>query len=165
MCLQVILHSMHKYLPRLHIIQSPDPCSPFSGGYLRFTFPEAAFIAVTAYQNAEVKKHAWFWKVLCDRINRILTHVLRTWSVHVDNNELWQEVDVLRNYRMFRWASMKSLVWVALLRQNMDTAWTAIFLCTLFNESLFISPQVTKLKIDNNPFAKGFRDSGLNRKR
>ncbi|XP_067112691.1 T-box transcription factor TBX6L [Osmerus mordax] len=73
----VILHSMHKYLPRLHIIQSPDPCSPFSGGYLCFTFPEAAFIAVTAYQNAEV----------------------------------------------------------------------------------------TKLKIDNNPFAKGFRDSGLNRKR
>lgn len=73
----VILHSMHKYLPRLHIIQSPDPCSPLSGGYLHFTFPEAAFIAVTAYQNTEIKK----------------------------------------------------------------------------------------LKINNNPFAKGFRDNGLNRKR
>ncbi|XP_035288235.1 T-box transcription factor TBX6L [Anguilla anguilla] len=73
----VILHSMHKYQPRLHILQTPDPCGPHSRGYLRFTFPEAAFIAVTAYQN----------------------------------------------------------------------------------------PQITKLKIDNNPFAKGFRDHGLNGKR
>ncbi|XP_026067076.1 T-box transcription factor TBX6L-like [Carassius auratus] len=74
----VVLHSMHKYQPRLHIVQSPDACNPHnSGGYLRFTFPEAAFIAVTAYQNQEI----------------------------------------------------------------------------------------TKLKIDNNPFAKGFRDNGLNRKR
>nr|XP_055056006.1 T-box transcription factor TBX6L [Misgurnus anguillicaudatus] len=74
----VVLHSMHKYQPRLHIVQSPDPGNPYvHGGYLRFTFPEAAFIAVTAYQNQEI----------------------------------------------------------------------------------------TKLKIDNNPFAKGFRDNGLNRKR
>ncbi|CAM4539707.1 unnamed protein product [Leuciscus chuanchicus] len=74
----VVLHSMHKYQPRLHIVQSPDPCNPHNpGGYLRFTFPEAAFVAVTAYQNQEI----------------------------------------------------------------------------------------TKLKIDNNPFAKGFRDNGLNRKR
>uniref|UniRef100_A0AAR2KFI9 T-box domain-containing protein n=1 Tax=Pygocentrus nattereri TaxID=42514 RepID=A0AAR2KFI9_PYGNA len=72
----VILHSMHKYQPRLHIVQAPDPCRAQPGAYLRFTFPEAAFIAVTAYQNHEI----------------------------------------------------------------------------------------TKLKIDNNPFAKGFRDNGLNRK-
>ncbi|XP_035383285.1 T-box transcription factor TBX6L isoform X2 [Electrophorus electricus] len=71
--LHIVLHSMHKYQPRLHIVQAPDPC----GGYLRFTLPEAAFIAVTAYHNHEI----------------------------------------------------------------------------------------TKLKIDNNPFAKGFRDDGLNRKR
>ncbi|CAB1352489.1 unnamed protein product [Coregonus sp. 'balchen'] len=56
---------------------SPDPHNPLSGDYLCFTFPEATFIAVTAYQNSEI----------------------------------------------------------------------------------------TKLKIGNNPFAKGFRDSGLNRKR
>ncbi|KAM9539170.1 LOW QUALITY PROTEIN: T-box transcription factor TBX6L-like [Salvelinus alpinus] len=72
----VVLHSMYKYQPRLHIVLSPDPHSPLSGDYLRFTFPEAAFIAVTAYQNSEI----------------------------------------------------------------------------------------TKLKIDNNPFAKGFRDNGLNGK-
>ncbi|KAF5903157.1 T-box transcription factor TBX6L-like, partial [Clarias magur] len=73
----VMLHSMHKYQPRLHIVQAPDPCGGHSGGYLRFTFPEAGFIAVTSYQNQEI----------------------------------------------------------------------------------------TKLKIDNNPFAKGFRDNGLSRKR
>uniref|UniRef100_A0A3P9AKB0 T-box domain-containing protein n=1 Tax=Esox lucius TaxID=8010 RepID=A0A3P9AKB0_ESOLU len=73
----VVLHSMQKYQPRLHIVQSPDPHNPPLGGYLCFTLPQAAFIAVTAYQNSEI----------------------------------------------------------------------------------------TKLKIDNNPFAKGFRDNGLNRKR
>uniref|UniRef100_A0A673KL25 T-box transcription factor TBX6L-like n=1 Tax=Sinocyclocheilus rhinocerous TaxID=307959 RepID=A0A673KL25_9TELE len=53
----VVVHSMHKYQPRLHIVQSPDPCNPHnSGGYLRFTFPEAAFKAVTAYQNQEITK-------------------------------------------------------------------------------------------------------------
>ncbi|TSL28147.1 T-box transcription factor TBX6L [Bagarius yarrelli] len=51
----VVLHSMHKYQPRLHIVQAPDPCRGHSGGYLRFTFPEAAFIAVTSYQNQELK--------------------------------------------------------------------------------------------------------------
>ncbi|XP_036379182.1 T-box transcription factor TBX6L [Megalops cyprinoides] len=52
----VILHSMHKYQPRLHILQTPEPSSGHSGGCLRFTFPEAAFIAVTAYQNSEITK-------------------------------------------------------------------------------------------------------------
>nr|XP_006641063.1 PREDICTED: T-box transcription factor TBX6L-like [Lepisosteus oculatus]XP_015223037.1 PREDICTED: T-box transcription factor TBX6L-like [Lepisosteus oculatus]XP_015223038.1 PREDICTED: T-box transcription factor TBX6L-like [Lepisosteus oculatus] len=73
----VVLHSMHKYLPRLHVVQAADVCSQRWGAYLHFAFPDAAFIAVTAYQNAEI----------------------------------------------------------------------------------------TKLKIDNNPFAKGFRDYGLNSKR
>ncbi|KAJ8342898.1 hypothetical protein SKAU_G00328260 [Synaphobranchus kaupii] len=63
--------------PHIVYCRPLTPCSPLSGGYLRFTFPEAAFIAVTAYQN----------------------------------------------------------------------------------------PEITKLKIDNNPFAKGFRDHGLNSKR
>nr|XP_046159922.1 uncharacterized protein LOC123998805 [Oncorhynchus gorbuscha] len=52
----VVLHSMHKYQPCLHIVLSPDPHSPLSGDYLHFTFPEAAFIAVTAYQNSEVQR-------------------------------------------------------------------------------------------------------------
>ncbi|XP_041096760.1 T-box transcription factor TBX6L isoform X2 [Polyodon spathula] len=73
----VILHSMHKYQPRLHVVQATDLYSQQWGPYLRFTFPEAAFIGVTSYQNNEI----------------------------------------------------------------------------------------TKLKIDNNPFAKGFRDYGLNSKR
>ncbi|XP_076867778.1 T-box transcription factor TBX6L isoform X2 [Brachyhypopomus gauderio] len=54
--LHIVLHSMHKYQPRLHIVQSPDPGGAYCGGYLRFTLPEAAFIAVTAYQNHEITK-------------------------------------------------------------------------------------------------------------
>lgn len=67
---QVVLHSMHKYQPRLHIVQSPDPSNPhMHGGYLRFTFPEAAFIAVTAYQNQEVKIYATHVKCSLDMSN------------------------------------------------------------------------------------------------
>ncbi|MBN3283896.1 TBX6L factor, partial [Polyodon spathula] len=50
----VILHSMHKYQPRLHVVQATDLYSQQWGPYLRFTFPEAAFIGVTSYQNNEV---------------------------------------------------------------------------------------------------------------
>ncbi|MGH0142564.1 UNVERIFIED_CONTAM: hypothetical protein FKN15_014831 [Acipenser sinensis] len=52
----VILHSMHKYQPRLHIVQATDLYSQQWGPYLRFTFPEAAFIGVTSYQNNEITK-------------------------------------------------------------------------------------------------------------
>lgn len=48
----VILNSMHKYMPRLHIIEvssrTGDPPHHI------FTFPETQFIAVTAYQNTDV---------------------------------------------------------------------------------------------------------------
>ncbi|MGH0175284.1 UNVERIFIED_CONTAM: hypothetical protein FKN15_070146 [Acipenser sinensis] len=53
---KVILHSMHKYQPRLHIVQATDLYSQQWGPYLRFTFPEAAFIGVTSYQNNEITK-------------------------------------------------------------------------------------------------------------
>uniref|UniRef100_A0A671LZY9 T-box transcription factor 16, like n=1 Tax=Sinocyclocheilus anshuiensis TaxID=1608454 RepID=A0A671LZY9_9TELE len=47
----------------------------------------------------------------------------------------------------------------------------SIYLRFTFPEAAFIAvtayqnQEITKLKIDNNPFAKGFRDNGLNRKR
>lgn len=53
----IVLQSLHKYQPRLHITEvkedgTEDPfrsCKP-----LTFIFPETQFIAVTAYQNADV---------------------------------------------------------------------------------------------------------------
>lgn len=45
----LVLNSMHKYMPRLHICLADDARS-----IRTFTFPETKFIAVTAYQNADV---------------------------------------------------------------------------------------------------------------
>lgn len=45
----IILKSMHRYLPRLHVVLQDDAKSVKT-----FTFDETHFIAVTAYQNADV---------------------------------------------------------------------------------------------------------------
>jgi hypothetical protein len=59
--LKIILNSMHKYIPRLHIIQAVNSSNndtklsmaPFDNVNI-FVFPETQFIAVTAYQNEQV---------------------------------------------------------------------------------------------------------------
>ena len=56
----IILNSMHKYIPRLHI----SPCVNADAisttldtkNLMSFTFRETQFIAVTAYQNTDVSK-------------------------------------------------------------------------------------------------------------
>lgn len=48
---QVILNSMHKYLPCMKIMCQSDGMSQ------SFTFPETSFIAVTAYQSTGVSSH------------------------------------------------------------------------------------------------------------
>ena len=52
--LQIILHSMHRYHPRFHIIQADDMFSVRWSVFQTFTFPETSFMAVTAYQNTKV---------------------------------------------------------------------------------------------------------------
>ncbi|TNN40164.1 MAX gene-associated protein [Liparis tanakae] len=54
----VVLHSMHRYIPRLHVIPVPDgpepsPSQPVVLGpeSMTFTFPQTEFMAVTTYQN------------------------------------------------------------------------------------------------------------------
>lgn len=56
----IVLQSLHKYQPRLHVTEAkqgeleeahPSLCTQ------TFTFPETQFIAVTAYQNADVSLH------------------------------------------------------------------------------------------------------------
>jgi T-box protein 20 len=46
----IILNSMHKYVPRLHIIEEGKSLTTF-------VFNEAIFTAVTAYQNEMVNKN------------------------------------------------------------------------------------------------------------
>ncbi|KAK7604553.1 hypothetical protein V9T40_005739 [Parthenolecanium corni] len=47
---QVMLNSLHKYEPRVHIVRVGGD----QRGQFMFNFPETQFIAVTAYQNEEV---------------------------------------------------------------------------------------------------------------
>ncbi|XP_015766997.1 PREDICTED: T-box transcription factor TBX20-like [Acropora digitifera] len=53
--LQIVLNSMHKYQPRVHIVKRQDHKSMVidlnSEEVKTFEFPETSFIAVTAYQN------------------------------------------------------------------------------------------------------------------
>lgn len=57
----IILHSMHRYIPRLHVIPVPDGGVHTSGQSvvmgpesMTFTFPQTEFMAVTTYQNFRI---------------------------------------------------------------------------------------------------------------
>lgn len=47
---QIMLNSLHKYEPRMHIVRVGGPRRMITS----HAFPETQFIAVTAYQNEEV---------------------------------------------------------------------------------------------------------------
>ncbi|XP_029113542.1 T-box transcription factor TBX15 [Scleropages formosus] len=59
----IILHSMHKYQPRVHVIRkdfsselSPTKPIPSGDGVKTFSFPETVFTTVTAYQNQQITR-------------------------------------------------------------------------------------------------------------
>ncbi|KAK7907154.1 hypothetical protein WMY93_015766 [Mugilogobius chulae] len=59
----IILHSMHKYQPRVHVIRkefgeelSPVRAVPSGEGTRTFSFPETVFTTVTAYQNQQITR-------------------------------------------------------------------------------------------------------------
>ncbi|XP_067911609.1 T-box-containing protein TBX6L-like [Heterodontus francisci] len=52
----IILHSMHRYQPRFHIVQEENPFGVRWSIFQTFTFPETVFMAVTAYQNEKITK-------------------------------------------------------------------------------------------------------------
>ncbi|XP_069547714.1 T-box transcription factor TBX6 [Brachyistius frenatus] len=49
----IILHSLHRYQPRVHVIEARDVLR-WGGGQHSFVFPETQFITVTAYQNIKI---------------------------------------------------------------------------------------------------------------
>ncbi|XP_047430369.1 MAX gene-associated protein [Mugil cephalus] len=85
----IILHSMHRYIPRLHVIPVPDGVVPTSDKpvvmgpeSITFTFPQTEFMAVTTYQNFQITQlkinHNPFAKGFREdgnnpRLNRIAT--------------------------------------------------------------------------------------------
>ncbi|KAM6985091.1 T-box-containing protein TBX6L-like [Aplochiton taeniatus] len=52
----IIIHSMHRYYPRFHVIQADSPYTVCWGHFQTFSFPETSFTSVTAYQNTKVTK-------------------------------------------------------------------------------------------------------------
>ncbi|KAL0963334.1 hypothetical protein UPYG_G00304860 [Umbra pygmaea] len=54
----IVLQSLHKYQPRLHIVEvtedGVEDMGPTDSKTQTFTFPENQFIAVTAYQNTDI---------------------------------------------------------------------------------------------------------------
>lgn len=112
--LQIILHSLHRYQPRVHVIEARDVLR-WGGGQHSFVFPETQFITVTAYQNNKVPDEIkMLWKVAKDSV--------RHSQSCGESNEVEQVEDS----------------------------------CCCF--------QITELKINANPFAKGFREDGMNSK-
>ncbi|KAM9305768.1 T-box brain protein 1 [Gastrophryne carolinensis] len=76
----VVLQSLHKYQPRLHVVEvnedgTEDSSQP--GRVQTFTFPETQFIAVTAYQNTDITQlkidHNPFAKGFRDNYDTIYT--------------------------------------------------------------------------------------------
>ena len=61
---QIMLNSLHKYEPRLHIIRvgAPDVTKSVTS----YSFSESRFIAVTAYQNEEVRWKFYFSECMTD---------------------------------------------------------------------------------------------------
>ena len=54
--LQVVLNSMHKYQPRIHVIEVGGAQGD-QKNLMTHAFPETQFIGVTAYQNTDVRIH------------------------------------------------------------------------------------------------------------
>lgn len=78
---QIILHSMHKYQPRVHVIRkecgdelSPVKAVPTGDGVKTFSFPETVFTTVTAYQNQQVTNTKLVNTVSCYNFSLISCH-------------------------------------------------------------------------------------------
>ncbi|GCB62194.1 hypothetical protein scyTo_0009477 [Scyliorhinus torazame] len=76
----VVLQSLHKYQPRLHVVEVNEDGAEDSnqpGRVQTFTFPETQFIAVTAYQNTDITQlkidHNPFAKGFRDNYDTIYT--------------------------------------------------------------------------------------------
>ena len=48
---------MHRYQPRIHVVEANDIKWLQFASFTTVSFPETVFMAVTAYQNDQVKKY------------------------------------------------------------------------------------------------------------
>lgn len=153
---QTILNSMHKYQPRFHIVRANDIMKLPYSTFRTYVFPETEFIAVTAYQNEKVtspRHHPHpspphthtntFNLIVCACCSSGCTP--RYWDMTLATGQM-----VYRTVRCILVSRTKKGLLV-------DTGAALIHV-------FFLVLKITQLKIDNNPFAKGFRDTGNGRR-
>jgi len=51
---QIVLNSLHKYQPRIHIVRAANVADVTEEDSMIFVFPETSFMAVTAYQSEQI---------------------------------------------------------------------------------------------------------------
>lgn len=136
----IVLQSLHKYQPRLHIVEvTEDGVEDINNDVKThsFNFPETQFIAVTAYQNTDVSTRP----SLIGDVKQHTPVIPQASSSYVNNT--------LSNML----SSVSIHTFCSLCLQSLSLHLISSPFLTLF----FF--QITQLKIDHNPFAKGFRDN------
>ena len=146
--LQTILNSMHKYQPRFHLVRANDILKLPYSTFRTYVFKETEFIAVTAYQNEKVSAiwHDSFIMLLGALLSRSLIWKKNKTSIFIVFKAGWNHLKLNNQYWLSYFMKVNSdyVYWI-------PNDFTLKFSCFW---------QVTKLKIDHNPFAKGFRDTG-----
>ena len=190
--IQIVLNSLQRYKPCLHITEIPsnylnrsnNTTAASNGGTLvniedfptmTFEFPETSFIAVTAYQSEEVSSFLIFFLLSynCDVRDRgaarypakfqvragFYDTVIISLSYQKMINMALTSATLLHKFcRVSRCAYEKSFKKSDGLFRGLEARKRVLFPINInfLNESFLL--QITQLKIDNNPFAKGFRD-------
>lgn len=140
---------MHRYQPRIHLILRPDASSAnaavtdLESEKLRtFVFPESIFTAVTAYQNQLVSHLS---SPIAHSSLFITSHLRAIQSLRFNFTPRFTRSLIFPAARLVQAPIHDSFLPLSSLFSLSAPLWTA---------------QITKLKIDSNPFAKG-KDCGL----
>jgi len=71
--LQIVLNSMHRYQPRIHLVRWRETGGPITDleceDFRTYIFPETVFTAVTAYQNQLVSNQSKFQNLTLQKVS------------------------------------------------------------------------------------------------
>lgn len=151
-CVQmIVLQSLHKYQPRLHIVEATEDGVEDVNSDVKtqsFTFPETQFIAVTAYQNTDVRLYDFLLSKLLVNCRLVFISICYFYFQPV--------------YFFVIFCNQLSATYCNCMVPVLFTCELFVSLClhiTCYLLFYFVFFQITQLKIDHNPFAKGFRDN------
>ncbi|XP_041669410.1 MAX dimerization protein MGA a isoform X3 [Cheilinus undulatus] len=117
-----ILSPMHRYLPRLHVVQTDKPTKDInlnSTAVCTFTFPQTEFMAVTAYQN----RHFAQLKVDCNPFAKGLKEDVSTLKGSKLKLNTKKDADTTANKLLPVKKSLKSLLENHKPRTSKTTGW------------------------------------------